>query len=138
MSARDFRAAGLDKLSAEELANLNRWLNGEEVRMLGSQPASGDGAAGDRSGPGFERGLFDEGNGPDEVVSRISGSFDGWSGKTVFRLENGQVWKQVESGRFSPRGPMSNPKVTIDRGFLGAWRLKVEGYNSFVKVERVE
>lgn len=28
------------------------------------------------------------------IESRIKGSFKGWSGKTTFELENGQVWQQ--------------------------------------------
>ncbi|MEE8463900.1 MAG: hypothetical protein V3S53_03850, partial [Gammaproteobacteria bacterium] len=27
-----------------------------------------------------------------KITSRISNDFDGWDGRTVFRLENGQVW----------------------------------------------
>lgn len=138
MSARDFRASGLDKLSAEELANLNRWLNGEEVRLVGSAPAGSGAASADPSGVGFEKGMFDRPDGPDEVNSRIAGTFDGWSGKTMFRLDNGQVWKQIEPGKLVVGSPMTSPQVTIKRGFSGVWRLKVAGYNSQVKVERVQ
>lgn len=30
----------------------------------------------------------------DAVESRIDGEFKGWSGDTIFRLQNGQVWQQ--------------------------------------------
>jgi len=137
MSARDFRAAGLDKLSAEELANLNRWINGEEVRIVGSAPAA-QGGSSEPVGVGFEKGMFDTPDGPDEVNSNIAGLFDGWTGKTTFELENGQTWRQMEPGRLVVGTPMQSPQVTIKRGFAGVWRIKVNGYNSQVKVERIK
>ncbi|AVP96648.1 hypothetical protein C7S18_05265 [Ahniella affigens] len=138
MSARDFRASGLDKLSAEELDNLNRWLNGEEIRIVGSAPAGAAETAGERTGPGFERGMFDDQGSDTEVVSYIDGRFDGWQGKNEFRLQNGQVWRQIERTKFVVGDPITNPKVTITRGFTGVWRLQVDGYNTAVKVERVQ
>jgi hypothetical protein len=39
--------------------------------------------------------------------------------------------------RFSTR-TMENPRVTITPGFLGSWRLQVEGYNKTIQVRRVE
>jgi hypothetical protein len=74
---------------------------------------------------------------PDVIESRLIGDFDGWSGHTKFRLENGQVWRQSESDTFVVRTRKS-PKVTIRRGMFGSYLLKIEGYNSSVKVERVE
>ncbi|MBT8145028.1 MAG: hypothetical protein KJO55_10025, partial [Gammaproteobacteria bacterium] len=47
-----------------------------------------------------------------EITSRYDGEFTGWTGKTLFRLENGQVWRQSESGRF--RANLDRPMVTIE------------------------
>ena len=71
-----------------------------------------------------------------EITSRIIGQFDGWTGETLFRLENGQVWKQ--SGNGFLKVSMNNPKVTIEQAVFGGFRLSVEGYNSRVKVKRVQ
>ena len=71
-----------------------------------------------------------------EITSRIIGQFDGWTGDTVFRLENGQVWRQ--SGNGFLKVSMNNPKVTIEKAVFGGFRLSVEGYNSRVKVKRVQ
>ena len=71
-----------------------------------------------------------------EITSRIVGQFDGWTGDTVFRLENGQVWRQ--SGNGFLKVSMNNPKVTIEKAVFGGFRLSVEGYNSRVKVKRVQ
>jgi hypothetical protein len=71
-----------------------------------------------------------------EIRSRYVGDFTGWDGKTVFRLENGQAWQQIESGRMSWKA--TNPMITIKRGFMGSYVLKVEGVNKTVRVKRIE
>ncbi len=70
------------------------------------------------------------------IVTRYDGDFTGWSGKTLFRLENGQVWKQAQNGRVSYRA--SRPEITIKRGALGSFRMAVEGLNRTVRVERIK
>jgi hypothetical protein len=144
MSAKDFRAAGLDKLSDAELAALNAWIE-RNVRLAdpavaaavaqGQIPAAGAVAAGAEpsaveSQVGFENARREE------VVSSIAGSFKGWFGKTEFALANGQVWQQVEEDRY----PMNveNPTVTIKPGAFGSWRLQVEGYNRTTPVKRIK
>jgi hypothetical protein len=130
MSAREFKEAGLDKLSADELAALNAWLKNK-------QPAVGqvyNRAADDKVRVGFS----DSGS-RDTVVSNIIGEFKGWSGGTTFNLENGQVWQQVESGQLVGIKAMTNPKVTISPSLLGnSWKLQVQGYNSVVRVKRIK
>lgn len=69
------------------------------------------------------------------IRSRLDGEFTGWSGRTLFRLENGQVWRQSEPGRF--RTQMDRPLITIERGVFNSYRLKVEGLNRSVRVKRV-
>lgn len=72
----------------------------------------------------------------DSIRSRVPGLFLGWTGDTVFRLENGQVWEQAESGSFGVR--LENPEVEISRGWFGGYFLAVEGLNRRVRVKRVE
>lgn len=143
MTGREFRDAGLHKLTEEELAELNRWI---EMRSLaeGEVPAWATGAAAATTpavtaeGPaagdprGLERGDGDR----TEINSRIVGAFSGWSGDNVFELENGMVWKQVESGTFSV-STLESPEVRIHPGFFGSWQLQVEGYNRRIRVERI-
>jgi hypothetical protein len=71
-----------------------------------------------------------------EIRSRHVGEFNGWTGQTVFRLENGQVWQQVRSGRMVWRA--DSPMITIRRGFMGGYRLSVEGVNKQVYVKRIK
>lgn len=130
MSAAEFRAAGLDKLSPAELEALNQWLRtrgllGGESRAPDTPPAVLD-RTGFRDAPS---------SGP--IVSRIRGNFRGWSGNTVFELENGQVWRQADGGAPVFSVNLVDPVVTIREGVLGGWLLSVEGYNRSVRVVRV-
>lgn len=126
MSAADFAAAGLDNLSPEELARLNEWLrNNVGGSSHGAMPS-----AQDRIG-------FATPQPSGRVVSQIDGNFKGWSGDTVFRLTNGQVWQQVDSGsRLAV--DLESPTVRIQPGLFGSWEMRVEGYNTRVKVKRLQ
>lgn len=73
---------------------------------------------------------------PSVIRSRTTGDFSGWSGRTEFQLENGQVWRQVEPGQFSVS--LTRPHVVIEKGLMGAFYLHVEGYGSRVRVKRVK
>lgn len=58
---------------------------------------------------------------------------------TVF-LDNGQIWQQLD-GDFSTGRFRSDPKdnvVTISRGFLKSYNLKINDDNSFYKVKRLK
>lgn len=72
----------------------------------------------------------------DEIVSRLPGRFEGWSSGTRFKLANGQTWQVSDGSRavFSAE----NPSVTIRRGAMGAFYLRVEGLNKEARVKRVE
>lgn len=129
MSQRDFESAGLQKLTAEELAFLNRWL--QERGLTAPSGATASNAA-DRVGLPPERDRADQ-----IVRSRLLGSFRGWTGNTVFRLENGQVWQQTGGDRLAGVS-LDSPEVTIEKSLFGAWYLSVEGYNSRAKVKRIE
>ena len=124
MSQAEFRNAGLDKLSPEELANLNAWIgaHGGSIRYV-----TPNGAA-----------VFDTDQGDRIVVeSAIKGTFRGWREHTVFTLENGQQWVPAESGGFDA-GTFDSPKVRIKPMMLGSWLMVVEGCSCSVRVRRVK
>jgi hypothetical protein len=130
MSAREFKDAGLDKLSAEELAALNAWIKNK-------RPATGQ--VYDRNADNKVRVGFEDSESRDVVVSNIIGEFNGWKGGTTFKLENGQIWQQSEGGELAGVKTMTNPKVTIRPALIGnSWKLQVEGYNSTIRVKRVQ
>ena len=130
MSSRDFKAAGLEKLSPEELAALNAWIR--------SNPStSGAGVVYNRAADDRVRIGFEDSDAREVVISNVIGVVKGFSGGTTFKLENGQTW-QVVDGELTGIKAMTNPKVTIRPGLIGGWRLQVDGYNSVAKVKRVQ
>ncbi|MBC8227010.1 MAG: hypothetical protein H8E74_07705 [Gammaproteobacteria bacterium] len=73
---------------------------------------------------------------PDEINTSVVGVFNGWSGKTEFTLQNGQVWKQSGNGMLIAK--IESPKIRIRRGSFGSYILTVEGFNSSIKVKRIK
>ena len=71
------------------------------------------------------------------IESRIVGKFNGWDGQTVFKLENGMIWVQADKDKFWVK-ETENPRVVIEPGMFGTWRLSIEGHNSECKVKRIQ
>ncbi len=135
MSASEFKAAGLEKLSAEELTALNEWLR--ERAATSSAAAASNASFAAQPDPNDQRGLRNAPATDGDIVSRIPGVFKGWSGRTRFVLENGQVWEGLaDSGSLSV--DLVDPVVRIKKGLIGTWYLSVDGYNTTAKVRRVQ
>lgn len=127
MSAADFRRAGLDKLTPEELAALNAWLQARETSP---------GAAPTEDRAGFASSNFFGANGPDRIESTVAGNFKGWDrAGDLITLANGQVWRVTDSST-RLRVDLSNPRVVIERNAMGGWQLRVDGYNTRARVTR--
>lgn len=122
MSADEYRAAGLDRLTDEERAALNRWLIGYTI---GEAPVIRD------SNPEVKKADREQ-----LIRARIAGNFNGWSGGTIFRLDNGQVWQQRQDSRFPYNG--DEREVIIDRNFLGFFRMTHVDSGRAVAVTRIE
>ncbi|MEN1726896.1 MAG: hypothetical protein AAGJ52_00525 [Pseudomonadota bacterium] len=140
MTGREFRDTGLHKLTEQELAALNRWIQIRSLAEGESLPAAVAGGAAtavDASGNVVDtRGLRDANARETPITARIIGAFDGWDGDTVFELDNGMVWQQTD-GRPYQMSEMENPQVTIEPGIMGSWRLRVDGYNARAQVQRI-
>lgn len=132
MSEAEFRASGLHKLSPEELAALNAWIR-ERLGSLPEPPVEDRPLAEDRIG-------FPARADRRVIVSRIDGELDGWGKdplrKTRFRLQNGQVWEQVDTSRGDLK--LIDPVVTIEPAALGSWLMRIEGYNQRIRVRRIQ
>lgn len=61
-------------------------------------------------------------------------------GRSLFILDNGQVWKQIDGDQTEVRDPSKGEtmKVSIETGMFGSYSLKVEGRTGIVKVRRVK
>lgn len=75
-----------------------------------------------------------------DIETRMIGDFTGWSGKTVFTLDNGEVWQQTNNyiSDYSPRSPIRQPKITITKGMFGSYNMRIEGVKRTVQVKRVQ
>ena len=132
MSPEEFKAAGLDKLSPEELARLNVWL-GRKIDTATTEAAA---QAKDKVEQ-ENRGFFHFGSN-DPIVGRIAGEFRGFGKGRTYTLDNGQVWRQTD-GASLVGVKLDNPEVRINPSISGnAWYLAVKGYNTRAKVERVK
>ena len=123
MSPDEFERAGLDKLTADELAYLNAWLartTQVETTVFAeapSEPASAHSASPQAVAFGAEQLESDQRQPLAAIHAHIEGKFSGWDGATIFRLDNGQVWRQRLRGRY--RHEATNPAVRIDKGRYG-------------------
>lgn len=132
MSPEEFKAAGLDKLSPEELAKLNLWL-GRKIDTAATEAAS---LAKDKVEQ-ENRGFFHFGSN-EPIVGRISGEFRGFGKGRTFTLEGGQIWRQTDNATLVG-AKLDSPEVRINPSISGnGWYLAVKGYNTRAKVERVK
>ena len=162
MSAEERRATGIDSLSIDELDALNQWLIErfdqvqetvsaevrEEVREEVLEEVR-EADAVEREAE-IERRVaieveaakqeFVEAT-PEPAVSEpfeaeIVGPFSGWSGKTVFTLSNGQVWRQRSGSNY--RHTAQGQAVAVKKNFMGLWTLTVLSSGRTVGVYRID
>lgn len=127
MGAEQFQAAGLQKLSPQELAILQRWIDGNRpVKVIKEQvDSSGKPLFAGKEQP---RSSFD---------SSIKGRLTGWQPKQVFSLANGQQW-QITDDQSNDCRPADNPKVHIRPSLFGLWLMYVPSCYANVHVKRVK
>lgn len=137
MTGEEFRTAGLEKLTPEELAALNEWIRSRSLATLDSPRYAPSGSIAKSGGSDEYSPPAIEKMKREPIITRINGSFSGWDGQTVFRLENGMIWAQADNDKFYTQ-EMRNPTVTIEPALFGAWKLSIEGYDEECKVERIQ
>lgn len=168
MTAAEFKAAGLDKLSAQELAALEAWLQRRGAvaapaappappaspgvaPAVPAAPAAGVAALDDAA---LER-IREQGReeGRREVTEKNRGFFDFGSSEPIastlvgeFRgFSKGNTYTLANGQVWEQVEPArldgvrkTNPGVTIKPGLLNVWFLRIEGYNTPAKVRRVK
>lgn len=116
MSPEEFKAAGLNKLSAEELQKLDAWLQG--YRQVTEQAAEKKATA------RASRTKMDL------IVSRVDGAFYGLTGRTIIRLEDGTVWKQANADDRYRSRVTDHPAAAVIHGVFG-YKMRIEGTQEF-------
>jgi hypothetical protein len=138
MTGKEFSAAGLDKLTPQELTALNAWIRARSLATLSPAPAAAAATSVATEASGDRRGFKDEGDDDrTTITSRIVGRFSGWDGQTVFKLENGMIWVQADKDKYYVKD-VENPTVSIEPGMFGRWHLSVEGIDSECRVKRIQ
>ncbi len=143
MNVTQFDQAGLSKLTPDEMNSLNAWLNqylNSHSVTTSPPPAAGPPSAAAPAGIasfGAEtmppKELPQE---PNRIESRIAGLFTGWTGDTVFKLENGQVWQQAATGYYT-NVQLDHPQVVIKKLSFG-YLLTLPGHGQTVFVRRIK
>jgi hypothetical protein len=117
-------STGIYKLSEAEKKALLQWLDNSEKKVIAEEKKK-------------QMGFRKEESNRVEIHSAIIGEFNGWKGKNIFKLENGQIWKQAEKTSFYiPK--RKNPKITIKPKSMGTWVLFVDGFGRSVRVKRIK
>lgn len=119
MTQQELSDSGVSTLTKAQRTALDAWLNKYTLRVLYvSQQAA---ASQSKCDPAIE--------------SNINGETEGWSGETIFKLDNGQIWQQAEYSYnyfYAYR-----PEVTIYHT-SGGCRMKVEDESEEILVKRIK
>jgi len=115
MTPEQYEAAGLSKLEAAERAKLDEFIrnyvavSNEKVATTAVDKAVKENKV----------------SAPEVIQSRIVGPFTGYTGRTVFTLENGQRWAQSQfDSAYFPR--IDSPPVIIVKAGFG-YRMYIAG-----------
>ena len=117
MSHEEFTKAGLTKLSDEEIKALDAWLQKHTMEVAKVVAA--------KAAPEPKDGV---------IETQVDGTFTGWSGDTVWKMTNGQIWQQAAYAyhyHYAYR-----PKVLIYRSSSG-WKMKVDVEDDEVSVKLI-
>src|SRR5215472_2443306 len=118
MSPEEFKAAGLNKLSSEQLEKLNAWLQGyrEATEKVTEK----------KTEKKLAKSYFHR----EPIVSRVDGSFAGLKGRTVIKLEDGSVWKQANLDDHWGPSPIDHPGAAVIWAGLG-YKMRIQGVPEF-------
>ena len=162
MAPEDFLASGLDKLTDAEREHLSGWVARYREGAIKGPPVPGKerkeaaavaattSAAAQESAPtttaeypgGYktqEQKKEQKEKGKKvkyELVAKVVPAFIGWAGKTVFVLDNGQVWRQRTPGSMRYSGGDST--IIITQNFIGKFIMEHQGTGRAIGVRRID
>jgi hypothetical protein len=157
MTKEERSRSGIESLTAEQRKFLNNWLQQRyrpDTTNMREEAGSSDDTTAQLSAKASEEKVIEAeverrvaqelatrkqpvkaatSNGPFEAT--LVGDFTGWRGKTVFRLDNGQIWRQRSSSQYRHRG--SDQRVKFDKNWMGGWEMTVVSSGKSVLVSKV-
>src|SRR5438874_4734335 len=134
MRPEEFKAAGLDKLSEDELQHLDAWLQGYRQSTQKKAAEQAQAKAEVEIKKATEK-ATEEANKTartklDSLASRVDGSIDGLKGHTQIRLEDGTVWKQVNADDHYRATITDHPAAVVLHTTFG-YKMRIEGMPEF-------
>ncbi len=138
MGEAEYRAAGLHELTAAQRQSLDAWLQRHLGASAEPTPVEHSAAAKEKSldtNWGFSNPPQAKEEAPQRLVANIVGNFRGWSGKTRFQLDNGQVWEQRRSGHFNYTGDARRVEITSNS--WGFFEMRLIDVDRRVGVKRI-
>jgi hypothetical protein len=128
MTAEEFKSAGLDKLSAEELKSLNGWLQGyrqnAETKAAEKATAKATEEIQKKITPDIKAQMAGG------ILSRVDGEFKGLTGHTIIKLEDGSVWKQANADDRYRAQVTDRPPAKVTHTSFG-YKMRVVGTGEF-------
>jgi high-affinity Fe2+/Pb2+ permease len=143
MRPEEFNAAGLNKLSEDELQHLDAYLQGyraaakrkaaEQAQAEAQDEIKKANAKTEEAQKATEEAKRDAANAKsklDGLVSRVDGNIDGIKGSTMIRLEDGTVWKQANRDDHFRATVTDHPTAVVLRTSFG-YKMRIEGMPEF-------
>jgi len=134
MRPEEFKAAGLDKLSEDELQHLDAYLQGYRQSTQKKATEQAQAKADVEIKKATEK-ATEEANKTartklDSLVSRVDGNIEGVKGHTQIRLEDGTVWKQVNADDHYRATVTDHPSAVVTHSTFG-YKMRIEGMPEF-------
>ena len=140
MRPEEFKAAGLDKLSEDELQHLDAYLQGyretakkkaaEQAKAKADEEIKKANEKADKATEEANRNAGSSRTKLDTLVSRVDGNIEGIKGATVIRLEDGSLWKQANrDDRY--RAPVTDHPTAVVLHTTFGYKMRIEGMPEF-------
>ena len=140
MRPEEFKAAGLDKLNEDELQHLDAYLQGyresakkkaaEQAQATAHEEIKKANEKAEKAEKATEEAKVNARTKLDSLVSRVDGNIDGVKGRTIIRLEDGTVWKQVNADDHYRATITDHPAAVVLHTTFG-YKMRIEGMPEF-------
>src|SRR5256886_13246816 len=134
MRPEEFKAAGLDKLSEDEIQHLDAYLQGYRESAKKKATEQAQAKAQEEIKKATEKATEEANKSArtklDSLVSRVDGNIDGVKGRAVIRLEDGTVWKQVNVDERYRATITDHPTAVVLHTTFG-YKMRIEGMPEF-------
>ena len=132
MRPEEFKSAGLDKLSEDELEHLDAWLQGYRHSTEKKANEQAQAKATEQIKKVTEQAAAKSATTQklDSLVSRVDGNFSGLKGHTLIKLEDGSVWRQANADDNYRLSATNHPAASVMHTTFG-YKMRIEGVPEF-------